>query len=95
MAMALFCMFKKLEVSTKVPRSKIKFSGGIFPLPECPRAHEEVLGHIPDDQSAILRCVCSPQLVQWGRGDRTAFGLGSGQAGHGVIGIDHPRCWAG
>ena len=58
MAKTLFCMFENLEISTKVPRSRIKFSGGIFPLPECPRALREVLGQVEVEHLAMLRCVC-------------------------------------
>ena len=54
----LFSMFEVFEDVTNIPRSKIKFSGGIFPLPECPRAITQALGPIPMDQLAVLRCTC-------------------------------------
>eukprot|EP00435_Cladocopium_sp_Y103_P063643 s758_g25.t1 len=57
MAKNLFTMFDNLENSCKVWRSKVKFSGGIFPLPECPRAISEVLGQLPEEHLAGLRCV--------------------------------------
>ena len=58
MAKNIFCMFQNLGTLSKVPRSKIKFSGSIFPLPECPRALCEVLGQVPGDLLMMLGCVC-------------------------------------
>eukprot|EP00435_Cladocopium_sp_Y103_P012830 s1332_g3.t1 len=57
LAKNLFSMFEDLEKSCKVWRSKVKFSGGVFPLPECPRAIQEVLGQMSEDELTVLRCV--------------------------------------
>ena len=42
----LSSMFSMLEVSVPISRSKVQSSGGLFPLPESPRALEKVIGHI-------------------------------------------------
>ena len=58
MAKPLSSMFSLLECAVDFPRSKFQFSGGIFPLPDCPRALVEVVGHVDTPVLEVLRGVC-------------------------------------
>eukprot|EP00435_Cladocopium_sp_Y103_P022446 s1941_g5.t1 len=57
-AILLSSMFSSIESSMLVSRSKVQSSGGIFPLPDCPRALGKVIGHFTSPQLEVLSGVC-------------------------------------
>ena len=58
MATNLVSYFSMLEETCGFTRSKVQFSGGPFPLPDCPRAVEAIVGHLPEGQLSLLCGVC-------------------------------------
>ena len=58
LATSFSSMFSQLEVLLSSSRSKIQSSGSIFPLPDCPRALEKVIGRISEAELEVLSGVC-------------------------------------
>ena len=58
MAKTLCSFFNSLENECGFSRSKIQFSGGLFPLPDNPGVLHDILGHFPKGQLQALCAVC-------------------------------------
>ena len=86
MATFLFSMFSRLEVECGFSRSKVQFSGGIFLLPDCPRAIQNILGHIPEGQLHVFCGMCKA-LNSYNGCPWTDKGLSSAPAKRALVGL--------
>ena len=59
LAVSLSSMLSQLDVSVSNSRSRTQSSGGLFPLPDSPRALEKVVGHLSVSELRVLSGVCT------------------------------------